>query len=168
MAALSPKEGVDRHLGRAAEAAVFDRLNRKLADRFVAADLGRVGDVAHRAGERAGAEEGALRPAQHLDARHVEKVDVGGEEGKRDHRFVEVDADLLLDAGLVAHDLAGGDAAHRHLALAGAEVLHHEAGDVGGDVLEGGGAAVAQVLLGRRGDREGHLGDRFRLRLCGR
>ena len=32
---------------------------------------------------------------------------------------------------LVAHDLAGRDAAHRDLALAGAEILDGEAGDVG-------------------------------------
>ena len=64
-------------------------------------------------------------------------------------RLVEVDADLLLDARLVAHDLAGRDAAHRDLALAGAEVLHGEAADVGGDALDVLDAALAQRLLGR-------------------
>ena len=87
----------------------------------------------------------------------VEEVDVGREERQRDHRFVEVDADLLLDARLVAHDLAGGDAAHGDLALAGAEVLDGEAGDVRGDVFDRFGAEVAQLLFGRRGDRDRHV-----------
>ena len=82
------------------------------------AELRLVGDVAHRAGQRAGAEQRALRTAQHLDAVDVEEVEVRREERQRDHRLVEVDADLLLHARLVAHDLAGGDAAHRDLALA--------------------------------------------------
>ena len=100
------------------------------------AELRLVADVAHGAGERAGAEQRALRPAQHLDAADVEQVEVGREEREGDDRVVEVGADLLLDARLVAHDLAGGDAAHRHLALAGAEVLHGEAGHVRGHVLD--------------------------------
>ena len=57
-------------------------------------------------------------------------------------RFVQVDADLLLDAGLVAHDLAGRDAAHGDLALAGAQVLHREPGHVRRHVLDGVDAAV--------------------------
>ena len=76
-------------------------------------------------------------------------------------RLVEVDADLLLDAGLVAHDLAGGDAAHGDLALAGAEVLHGEAGDVRGDVFDVLGAALAQRLFGRGRDRERHVEQRL-------
>ena len=51
-------------------------------------------------------------------------------------RFVEIDADLLLHARLVAGDLAGGDAAHRNLALARPEVLDGEARDVAADVLD--------------------------------
>ncbi len=128
---------------------------------------GGIGDVTHGAGERARAEEGALRAAQHLDAGEVEEVDVGGEQRQRDHRLVEVDADLLLDARLVAHDLPRGDAAHGHLALAGAEVLHREAGDVGSDVLELVGAAVAQLLLAGSGDRRRHLLHRLLAQLAG-
>ena len=61
--------------------------------------------------------------------------------------FVEIDADLLLDARLVADDLAGGDAADRDLALAGAEVLDGEAGDVAADVLERLRIGALDVLL---------------------
>ena len=50
--------------------------------------------------------------------------------GERNDRLVEIDADLLLDARLVADDLPGRDAAHRDLALAKPEVLDGEAGDV--------------------------------------
>ena len=73
--------------------------------------------------------------------------------------FVEVDADLLLDAGLVADDLAGGDAADRDLALARPEVLDGEAGDVAADVLDGAGVGALDVLLGLGVDREGHVLD---------
>jgi hypothetical protein len=78
------------------------------------------------------------------------------------------DADLLLDAGLVAHDLAGGDAADGDLALPGAEVLHGEAGDVGGDVLQRGGAAVTQRVLGGRRDRRSAPAGWSRRPSCGR
>ena len=73
--------------------------------------------------------------------------------------FVEIDADLFLDARLVADDLAGGDAADRHLALAGAEVLDGEAGDVAADVLERLRVRALDVRLGLRVDREGHVLD---------
>ena len=73
--------------------------------------------------------------------------------------FVEIDADLFLDARLVADDLAGGDAADRHLALARPEVLDREAGDVAADVLDRRGIGALDVFLGLRVDREGHVLD---------
>ena len=51
---------------------------------------------------------------------------------------------------------AGRYAAHRDLALAGPQVLDREAGDVGRDVLDALGAAVAERLLRGRDHREGH------------
>src|SRR6185503_2590327 len=69
------------------------------------ADFRLVGDVADGARERSGTEERALRSAQHLDAVGVEQIEIGREERERDDRLVEVDADLLLDAGLIADDL---------------------------------------------------------------
>jgi hypothetical protein len=132
-------------------------IEAELADLFIDADLRLVADVAHRARERARSEQRPLRAAQHFDARHVEQIDVGREERERDHRFVEVDADLLLHSGLVAHDLAGGDAAHGDLTLPRPEVLHREAGDVRGDVFDVLGAAVAQLRFGRRGDGHRHV-----------
>ena len=59
------------------------------------------------------------RTAQHLNARHVEQVEVRGEQRQRDHGLVEIDADLIPDPRLVAHDLAGRGAAHCNLALPG-------------------------------------------------
>ena len=53
-----------------------------------------------------------------------------------DDAFVEIDADLFLDARLVADDLAGRNAADRHLALARPEVLDREAGDIAADILD--------------------------------
>jgi hypothetical protein len=44
--------------------------------------------------------------AKDFNAGHVEEVDVRREERERDDGLVEVDADLLFDAGLVADDLS--------------------------------------------------------------
>jgi hypothetical protein len=104
-----------------------------------------------------GAEQRALRTAQGLDPVEVEQIDIGREQRQRDHRLVEIDPDLLLDARLVADDLAGRDAAHRHLALAGAEVLDRQAGDVARQVFQGRGAGALDVLLGLGVDRERHV-----------
>ncbi len=89
-----------------------------------------------RAADAARAEQRALRTAQRFDAVEVEQVEVGREQRQRDRRFVEIDADLFLDARLVAGDLAGGDAADRDLALARPEILDGEPGDVAADVLD--------------------------------
>ena len=147
---------VDGELGVVAEPAAVERAEAELGGRLGHADSRLVRDVAHRAGERARSKQGALRAAQDLDAGHVEQVEVRGEQRQRDDRLVEVDADLLLDARLVAHDLSGRDAAHRDLALAGTEVLNGEPGDVGGYVLDASGAAVAERLLCGCDHREGH------------
>ena len=142
---------VDRDLRAAAVAAVAYRVEGELAEPFRDPDLRLVRDVADGARERPGAEQGALGPAQDFDPRHVEQVDVRHEERHRDDRLVEGDAHLLLDPGLVADDLSRGDAAHRDLALAGAEVLHGEPGHVGGDFLQVVRAAASQDIC-RRGD----------------
>ena len=146
---------VDGELGVVAEPAAVERAEAELGGRLGHADSRLVRDVAHRAGERARSKQGALRAAQDLDAGHVEQVEVRGEQRQRDDRLVEVDADLLLDARLVAHDLSGRDAAHRDLALAGTEVLNGEPGDVGGYVLDASGAVAERLLCGCD-HREGH------------
>ena len=127
---------------------------------FVDADLGLVGDVADRAADRARTEQRALRTAQGLDAVQVEQVDVRGEQRQRGHGFVEIDADLLLHARLVADHLAGGNAAHRDLALAGAEVLDRQTGDVARQVFKGHRARALDVLFRLGVDREGNVLDR--------
>ena len=124
-----------------------------------AVELGLVGDVADGAADRPGPEQGALRAAQGFDAVEVEQIDVRREQRQRDHAFVEIDADLLLHARLVAGDLPGGDAADRDLALARAEILDGQAGDVAADVLERRGVGALDVLFGLRVDREGHVLD---------
>jgi hypothetical protein len=96
-------------------------------------------------------------PAQSLDAVEVEQVDVGREERQGDDALVEIDADLLLHSRLVADDLAGGDAAHRHLALARPEILDREAGDVAGQVLDRRRARPLDVGFALRVDREGNV-----------
>jgi hypothetical protein len=73
------------------------------------------GDVAHRAALGTGAEQRALRPAQHLDAVDVEglRQRVVGIEGQRAHldrRVVEIDAGGAGAAGR-------GDAADREMLL---------------------------------------------------
>ena len=71
---------IDGRLRAAADAAVRDRAQVELADFFVRADLRLIADVTDGAGQRAGAEQCALRSAQHFDTRHVEEIDVGREE----------------------------------------------------------------------------------------
>ena len=95
-----------------------------------------VGDVADRAADGPRTEQRALRPPQRFHAVEIEQVEVGREQRQRDDAFVEVDADLFLHSGLVADDLARRNAADRHLALPGAEVLHRQVGDVAADVLD--------------------------------
>ena len=59
------------------------------------ADLGLRGDVAQRARDRAGAEQRALRAAQHFEALEVEQIEVGREQRDGDRRLVEIDADRI-------------------------------------------------------------------------
>ena len=94
------------------------------ANPFVTPSSGWLRDVADRARQRAEPNSVPCGPRSTSTRLDVEEVEVRREQRERDDRLVEVDADLLLHAGLVAHDLAGRDAAHGDLALAGAEVLH--------------------------------------------
>jgi hypothetical protein len=152
---------VEPQLEVAALAAAVQGAAAELGERLLHAQLGLIGDVSHRPRQRAGAEQRALWAAQDLDAVQVEQVEVRREQREGDHRFVQVDAHLLLDARLVTHDLAGGDAPHRDLALAGSQVLHRESAHVGGHALDVLDAARTQVLFGRRRHGEGHVVQRL-------
>src|SRR6185503_19544135 len=127
---------VERALRVVAPVAALGDADAALDLAFERLELRLIGDVADCAADRTGAEQGALRPAQGLDAVQVEKVEVRSEQRQRDRALVEVDADLLLDARLVANDLARGDAADRDLALARPEVLDGQVCDVATDVFE--------------------------------
>ncbi len=131
----------------------------ELREPFVAGDLRLVGDVAEGSRLGAGAEERALGPAQDLDPIHVEKIDIRGKEGEGNHGFVQVGAHLLLDPRLVARNLPGRYAAHRDLALAGAQVLDGEPGHVGGQGLDAVDAALSQRFLVGGGHGEGCILD---------
>ena len=158
---LPAERRVEAELAGEAGIAAVDAVDSELGERLRDADLRLIGDVADRARQRARAEQRALRAAQHLDAIGVEEIEIGREERERDDRLVEVDADLLLHARLVPDDLSRRDAAHRNLALARPEVLHGKARDVCRDAFEILDAARAQELLGRGGDREGHIQHRL-------
>ena len=70
--------------------------------------------------------------AERLDAAQIVEIQIRSEKGQGDHGLVEVDTDLLLDARLVANDLAGRYAADRDLAevVPMAQIAFHEdAGD---------------------------------------
>ena len=152
---------IDRALEVAAEIVAINQVDVGL-DRTLGHPQPRlVGDVADRSADRARSEQRALRPAQRLDAVEVEQVEVGGEQRQRDCRFVEIDPDLLLHPGLVAHDLSGGDAADRNLALPRPEVLHRQPGDIARDVFERVRARLLDVGGGLRVDRERHVLDRL-------
>src|SRR4030095_13570551 len=105
-----------------------------------------------RPADRTRAKERALRAAQRLNAVQVVQVDVGCEERQRDDGLVEIDADLLLHAGLVAHDLSGRHSAHGALALAWTEVLDGETGYVPRQLLDVGGAELLDIVRSLRVD----------------
>src|SRR5262249_2044150 len=127
---------IETELDVAASVSAVDAAATELGESFLDAHLGLVRYVANGPGQRTGAEQGALRTARPLDAIRVEEIEVRRKERERDDRLVEVDSDLLLHARLVAHDLPGRDAAHRHLTLARSEVLHRESADVRGDAFD--------------------------------
>ena len=152
-----PKREVDRALQPAADRGFLHRVDVGLDQPFGLAEFGLVGDVADRPADAARSEQSALRPAQRLDAVEVEQVEVRREQRQRDDALVEVDADLLLHARLVADDLAGRDTAHRNLALPRPEILYGKPGDVAADVLECDRVGALYVGLGLGVDREGHV-----------
>src|SRR6185436_354504 len=100
------ERNVRRELRGTADSAVLNRFDTELGDRFADAEFCGVRDVTQSARFGSGTEQSALRSAQNFDTRQVEEIDIRCEERQRDHRFVEVDADLLLDARLVARDLS--------------------------------------------------------------
>ena len=124
-------------------------------------------DVAQRARQGSRAEQGALRTAQYLEALQVIEFEVGRKQRDGNRRLIQVDADLFLDAGLVANDLARADAAHGNLALSGAEIRDGEAGDVARQIGNAGHGCAAQLLRVGRGYREGHLVQRHHAFLRG-
>ena len=91
-----------------------------------------------------------------MRSRSIE-IEVGREQRHRDRRLIEVDADRLLHARLIAHHLAGADAADRDLALARSQIRDVEAGDIARDVDDVGRARLFDVLVGHRGNRERHF-----------
>ena len=61
---------------------------------------------------------------------------VGREQRHGNRRFIEVDANLFLDAGLVADDPPRGHAADRQLALAWSEIPDDENGDIARQIFK--------------------------------
>ena len=154
---LAAERHVDRALDAAAHAAAVDEVDVAFDQPLDLVELRLVGDVADRAADRARAEQRALRAAQRLDAVEIEQVEIGGEQRQRDDAFVEIDADLFLDARLVADDLPGRNTADRYLALPWPEVLDSQARDVARDILERRRARALDVDLRLRVDRERHV-----------
>ena len=76
---------IQRDLAALAARALIDIAAGELADGFALPERRRVADVAHRSRLRTGAEQRALRAAQHFDAVHVEEIDVRREQRERDH-----------------------------------------------------------------------------------
>ena len=151
---------VDHALHMEAHFAVGHRIDVEFDIAFELVGVRLVGDVANRAADRTRAEQRALRATQRLDAVEVIKVEVRREQRQRDHRLVEIHADLLLDARLVANNLAGRYAADRDLALARTQVLDREARHVTRQFLEICRARALDVLRRLCVDRERHILDR--------
>ena len=148
-------------LGGAAESASIHTSEAELGKAFRDPEFWLIGDVANGPGQRAGSEQRSLWSPQHLDTTGVEQIDIRREERQRHDRLVEVDTDLFLHAGLVAHDLAGRDTAHRDLALARPEILNRQPDHVHGHVFDIFDAANPQHFFGRRRNRERHVEQRL-------
>ena len=131
------------------------------------AELGLVGDVAQRAGLGAGAEQRALRAAQHLEAIEVEELEIGRKQRDRNRRLIEVHAHLLLHARLVANHLPGADAADRDLALARAEVRNRQSRDIARQIDDVFSARVDDLILRFGSDRERNVLQRGAAQLRG-
>ena len=71
---------IEAELCNAARVAAVDGGHAHLAKRATVAELRLIADVAHRAGQRARAEQRALRTAQHLDPADVEQVEIRREQ----------------------------------------------------------------------------------------
>ena len=150
---------VDRALERITDVAALEDADPAFDRAFDPVDVGLIGDVANGAADTARPEQRPLRPAQGLDPVEVVQIEVGSEQRDGRHRFIEVRADLFLHARLIAGDLAGGDTADRHLALARPEVLNREAGNVAAEVFERLRVSALDILLGLRVDRERNVLD---------
>ncbi len=153
------KRVADRQVDGALEMAALAAIRQRVEIGFdlavgAALEVRLVGDEAHGTAHGTGAEQRALRAAQRFDAVEVEEVEVRGKQRQRNHRLVQVHADLLLHARLVADDLTGGHAADGDLALARAEVLDGEAGDVARQILEREHVVAFYRLLGLGVDGE--------------
>ena len=87
---------------------------------LVLGEVGLVGDVAHRAGFRPAAEQGALRALEHFDAVHIDHVDVHVARRELERLVVQIHRDVgeVPDggAGLVAGE-TGAQAADEDVAL---------------------------------------------------
>ena len=145
----------------AALAAIGDGVELGLDAGGMLAQRGLVGDVAQRATDRAGTEQRALRAAQGLNPVQVVKVEIRRKQGERNHALVKIDADLLLHARLVAHDLTRRYATDRDLALARPEILDREAGDIARNVLEAIRTGALNIRLGLGIQGEGNVLDRL-------
>jgi hypothetical protein len=108
----------------------------------------------------AGAEQGALRPAQHFDALQVVHPRIGvarsvTQQARLDRRFVDVEA-----GGRVAGRRR--DAPDRNVGLAKAAGLKVQTGRDPRDVVDLTDALLVQLLLGVGGDADRHLAERLR------
>ena len=163
--------GAQRRIERCAEGTAGRApgcpLRRRIGERLEGAELRLLRDIAHRARLGARAEQRTLRSAQHLEAIEVKELQVRREQCDRNRRLIEIDANLLLDAWLVADDLTRADAADGHLALTGTEIGDRQAGDVARKVDDVAGAGIADLSLARRCHGERHV-LQARLALLGR
>nr|GEU28278.1 hypothetical protein [Tanacetum cinerariifolium] len=119
--------------------------------------IGLLRDLAHRAGHRARAEQGALRPLQHFDALEVQHLEVGIRGLEGDGHVVDVHGDqrriLYLGGNDAAHDqTAHGDVVHARALLLDRHG-RHQVGNIGQIAL----AVAGQAVRFEHRDRCRHL-----------
>ncbi|MNE28568.1 hypothetical protein D3C80_1220130 [compost metagenome] len=143
---------VDRDVDQTFEAAfvIFAEPDAQARLELVAGLVGRDGDGARGA---VAAEQGALRPFQHLDARHIAESQQGrARPGRID--AVDIDADRRVGADA---EVRGRDAADAIAGLGRAGVRDRQAGHEGGHVAHVVGGQRLQGRGGEHADRDRHL-----------
>ncbi len=161
---------VDRGVDIAAGIAVRGGGVAGIEIRFGHIELRLVGDVADHTRLSAGAEQGALRTLEHLDALDVGRINVEVPARQLPGLLVQIHGDIgktADDAGPLERADGRCQPAHVNVVLAGAEALRRHIGQILHEVVEGRYVELGERLGGHCLNGDGHILHVFRAALGG-